>query len=253
MSNENPKHNTVFVPPKEIIKRYQVTRTTLQRWAHNGDIQYRITPNGRYLYDQEQVSRLFETGKEQEETERIRICYARVCSQKQKEDLARQFQESKQQYPDYIVYQDIGSGLNWKRPQFQKLMAQLCQGMVSDVVVMHRYGFELVEFICKQFQTQLLVHCDQEDTQHKSSEEELAKDLLSIVNVFVARNNGKRSHQNQARRNKKRKREEQNQDTSKSKNKRTKKNQGISTESLEGETVSNEKTTNQIEPIHGHL
>jgi len=87
MSNETPKYNQVFVPPKQIVSKYQITTQTLQRWAQKGDIQYRITPNGRYLYNKNQVEEIFKKGSGQEETQRISVCYARVSSTKQKEDL----------------------------------------------------------------------------------------------------------------------------------------------------------------------
>jgi len=261
MSNENSQYTQVFVTPKQIISKYQITRQTLQRWAQKGDIQYRITPNGRYLYNKNQVQEIFKTGSEQEEVERLRICYARVSSTKQKEDLQRQIEEFEKEYPGHKIYKDIGSGLNWKRTNFQRIVVEICSGLVSEIVVMHRdrlcrYGFELIELLCKQFQTKLLVHCEnEEENQHKSTEEELSQDLLSIVNIFVARNNGKRASKNKKRRDGKRKREEEKEDSSQSKinNKKSKANEGTSSKNMESEIVSNQRGEKQIESNDGNL
>ena len=54
--------------------------------------------------------------------ERIKICYCRVSSNKQKEDLERQIKYMKEKFPTYIVIQDIGSGLNYKRKGLQEII-----------------------------------------------------------------------------------------------------------------------------------
>jgi predicted site-specific integrase-resolvase len=53
-----------------------------------------------------------------------------------------------------------------------------------------RFGFELIEWLCKEFGTELLV-LDTEDT---TPETELGKDLMSIVQVYCCRWNGKRRY-----------------------------------------------------------
>jgi len=45
-----------------------------------------------------------------------KICYCRVSSKKQKEDLTRQIMFMKNNYKTYDIISDIGSGLNMKRP-----------------------------------------------------------------------------------------------------------------------------------------
>lgn len=56
-----------------------------------------------------------------------------------------------------------------------------------------RFGFELVERICRWYDTTIVVLSKTEEPQDAGHSEELQQDLLSIVNVFVARNNGRRS------------------------------------------------------------
>ena len=48
------------------------------------------------------------------------ICYCRVSSNKQKEDLKRQVEYMEKRYPDNIIIKDIGSGLNYKKKDYRK-------------------------------------------------------------------------------------------------------------------------------------
>jgi len=94
----------------------------------------------------------------------------------------------------------------------------------------------------------LLVHSgNEEENTHKSSEQELSEDLLSIVNIFVARNNGKRASKNKKRRNGKRKHEEEKEGPSESKSKKSKDNQGTSTENMESQTLPEQRTEGKTE------
>lgn len=68
-----------------------------------------------------------------------------------------------------------------------------------------KFGYELLKQISAKFQTKLLVHCKDTDS---TEEDELFKDLLSIINVFVVRNNGRYATHNKRRRNKQRKAKE---------------------------------------------
>jgi len=117
-----------------------------------------------------------------------------------------------------------------------------------------RYGFELFELMCKQFQTKLLVYSTNEDeSEHKSSEQELSEDLLSIVNIFVARNNGKRAYKNKKRRNGKKKQEEGKEHPSESKIKKPKTDQGTSPENMESETLPQQRTEGETQSDDGNL
>lgn len=46
---------------------------------------------------------------------RDKICYCRVSSKKQMDDLERQKRFFQLKYPSYELVTDIGSGLNWKK------------------------------------------------------------------------------------------------------------------------------------------
>ena len=65
--------------------------------------------------------------------------------------------------PRYKIIQDIGSGLNWRRPGFLTLLEKIYSGEVAGVAVLDkdrlcRFGFELVGWICKKHATKITVH-----------------------------------------------------------------------------------------------
>lgn len=186
-----------YLPPKKIKKMFDVTHTTLQRWAINKQIKYIITPTNRWLYSLDSLKKQF--GITENEQKRIKkYIYCRVSSSKQRKDLQRQSNRMHQLYPDHEIITDVGSGLNWKRKGFNRLLEDILSGNVEEIVVAYkdrlaRFGFEMFETVCTFKGTKIVVH--NQDTK-VCSEKELSKDLLSIINVFVARNNGKRSHQN---------------------------------------------------------
>lgn len=132
-----------------------------------------------------------------QKTEKQVICYARVSSSHQKGDLDRQIELLQETYKEAEIIFDIGSGLNFKRKGFQNLLDRIHKREVEKVVVAYkdrlcRFGFELVEWILKKSNTELVV-LNQLSSSDESGTSELAEDLLSITTVFVARNNGNRS------------------------------------------------------------
>ena len=80
------------------------------------------------------------------------------------------------------------------------------RGNVGKVVVSYRdrlcrIAFDLLEFICDQHQTELLVHNQDKEG---SDEKELLEDLMAITHVFSSRLYGKRSNKSGKRNPKKR-------------------------------------------------
>jgi len=156
--------------------------------GRTGKTEHIITPTRRYLHNIHHVDKIL--GQEQESEKRKRICYIRVSSAKQK-DLQRQVQKFREQYPEHEIIQDICSGINFQRKGFKNLVDQICGGMVLQIVVIHkdslcRFEYDLLEQVCSKFQTELLFHSANEHSE-ECHEEELFKDLLSIINVFVAK------------------------------------------------------------------
>ncbi len=78
------------------------------------------------------------------------VCYCRVSSSKQRDDLARQVAYLHGFFPEAEIIKDIGSGLNYKRKGLRTILERVVRPDKLTVVVAHRdrltrFGFELIE------------------------------------------------------------------------------------------------------------
>jgi len=190
----------MYQSAKTIQKRYEISRTCLAKWGDDGLVRIRRMDGGKRLYHSGDIDRKLGC-TEPESDEKEKIIYARVSSSKQKGDLERQVKDLKENYPNHKVYRDIGSGLNYKRKNFEALLERVMQGTIGEIVVSYRdrlcrYGFELIESICRFNGTKILVHFKHET---EGSESELSQDLMAVCNFFVAQNNGYREGKNKKR------------------------------------------------------
>lgn len=196
----------MYVSPGYIKKNYlNVSPQTLRRWSSDGLIlSMQVGDNGKYKYYLPDIVKMCKNSTStqnnniNQQTTKKKIVYARVSSSKQKEDLQRQIEFLQRNYPNHQVYSDVGSGINFKRRSLISILEFALQGNLEELVVAHRdrlcrFGFELFEWIFKETHTTLVVHSNLQN-EHKSSEQELAEDLLAIVTVFAAKNHGKRSY-----------------------------------------------------------
>lgn len=175
-----------YVPLKKAVKMTGLHPNTLRKYADRGDIpSYRI-PNGDRRFD---VSSFGQTSSV--------VCYARVSTTKQKNDLDTQAKLLAEKYPEAEVFRDIGSGLNFKRKGLKTILERAIQGDRVTVVVTYkdrlaRFGFDLIEWIVERNGGQIVV-LNQVDT---SPMQELVHDLTAIITVFSSRLHGLRSHKN---------------------------------------------------------
>lgn len=195
----------MLVAIRELSEALCIHPQTLRNLADAGTITAYKTPGGHRRFDVEEVRRqLFDLKKYETGTEKTTILYARVSSNGQKNDL--KFQKEKLELHaaakgwKYEVIEDVGSGLNYRRPGFNKMINLILEGKVERVVVNYmdrlcRFGHEMVEAVCVKHGVELVVITQTED---KSFEQELVEDLVSIVTVFSARIYGSRSHKNKA-------------------------------------------------------
>lgn len=192
------EQNDKYITSKKIRETFQVSNSSLKRWHGEGKIQAIKTVGNHRLYSQSSINKFFGV---QEEKERKYICYARVSSSKQRGDLERQVQDLEEEYPDHEIIQDVGSGINWKRKGFTKMVEQVLNGDIEEIVVTNkdrlcRIGFELVEQICKRFNTKIVVL----SKSNKEEDKDLAEDLLSIVTIFTARHHRRRGAEKKRKR-----------------------------------------------------
>lgn len=125
------------------------------------------------------------------------ICYCRVSSKKQSEDLERQINYMKQKFPCHEIIYDIASGLNYNRKGLKQIIDNAINGTINELVIAYkdrltRFGYELIEWLIKDKShgTIKILNNDEELT----PQEEIAKDIIAIMNIYVAKNNGLRKY-----------------------------------------------------------
>lgn len=197
----SPPNNKKYKPAKYFNVNFSISPSTLRRWANDGTVECIKLPGGKRLYDEQNVRSII-GAKQNVDKEKKGYIYARVSTPKQKEDLERQIEELKREYPNCEVISDIASGINFKRRGLHSILDKVNKGLVGKVICMHkdrlaRFSVDLLEYIFKINGTELVVH-------RKGDGEEptdmLAKDLLAITTVFVASHNGKRAAENKRKR-----------------------------------------------------
>ena len=199
-----PRYET-YTKVKEI---YNVSPETVRNWAKRGQIKYKCVQNATrktWLFDIDSIGEYLQsdTNKVEEDqakagTKSTRIIYIRVSSAGQSADLERQRELLTLAFPNTEIISDIGSGLNFHRPGLASLVRKICRDQVSQIIITYkdrlcRFAFELLELVCKEHGCSILVYGDGIEGIEHNDEHELKDDLLSIVNVFVASHNGKRS------------------------------------------------------------
>ena len=196
-----------YVNFRSVREKFDVCPQTLKNWALRGKINYRAIQNESrktWLYDINSIGNHIQatTGEiSSEVANNATVIYARVSSPKQKEDLQRQISLLATAYPDGEVVSDVASGLSYTRHGFTKLVERICRGEIARVVVTYRdrllrFGYELFEKMCQEHACTIVVYSHRNELPDIDCHEdikELQEDLLSIVNVFVARRNGKRA------------------------------------------------------------
>lgn len=127
-----------------------------------------------------------------------KICYCRVSSQKQKEDLERQINMMKTLYPNHRIISDIGSGLNFKRKGLNEIINLGIKNQIEELVIAYkdrlaRFGYDLIEKILKDNSRANIKILNK--TEEKTPSEELTEDIIAIMNVYVAKVNGLRKYE----------------------------------------------------------
>lgn len=170
--------------------------STLRKWEASGElIPARKTAGGTRYYA---TADLLGLGDADAPT----VCYARVSSHDQKEDLERQhamleaYCAAKGWRSEVI--KDLGSGMNYRKKGLNQLLEMILRKQMRRLVITHkdrllRFGSELVFAMCAHQQIEIvIIHKGDQP----SFEEELSKDVLEIITVFSARLYGSRSKKN---------------------------------------------------------
>ena len=183
--------------PQEFGKLIGRTTNTLQRWDREGILKAHRSPTNRRYYTHDQY--LQYRGLVAAE-QGLTIVYTRVWGVAQKPDLVNQTKALEMYCQQRAIkvdewLSDIGSGLNYKRKQFNRLMEMIELGQVRRLVIAHRdrlvrFGYDYFEAFCVRHHTTIVVL----NGEAMSPEQELVRDLIAIVTVFSARLHGLRSY-----------------------------------------------------------
>ena len=191
-----------LVGGKEASEKLGVHQRTLYQWDKKRLIKVTRTPGGKRLYD---VNKFLEENNLKQNNEelleykdeKLNICYIRVSTNGQKDDLERQREVMKHNYKDYLIIEDIGSGLNLNKKGLRKIINLAIKGKINKLVIAHkdrlvRFGYELIEDLIKEYSNGEIIVLNAKE--YKKPEDELVNDVLQIMNVYVAKMNGLRRY-----------------------------------------------------------
>lgn len=196
----NTKNITNY-KPKDFSELLGISVKTLQRWDRDGILKANRTPTNRRYYTYDQYLQF--KGIQAENDIRDTVIYARVSTMGQKEDLKnqvdflRQFCNSRGMIINRCI-EDFGSGLNYNRKKWNKLLEEVMENKVKTIVISSkdrfvRFGYDWFEKFCEKFNTKIIIV----NNETLSPNEELVQDIISILHVFSCRLYGLRKYKNQ--------------------------------------------------------
>ena len=182
----------------EAAKILGITTRTIQNYDKLGKLKVcRTEGNRRVIMREDLIKYLDDKGLIYDDTNSKRhdVIYARVSSNEQKQsgDLDRQalyLVENAKDIQNPIILKEVGSGLNDKRKQLQKLLDMISNHEVRNVYITYkdrltRFGFNYLETMFNACGTSIIVL--QDESNEKTLHDELVEDMISIIsktNIF---------------------------------------------------------------------
>ncbi len=172
----------------EVLKLLKITRPTLTKYVKNGTIKVVVQGNGRYIYDDNSVYTFLNKN-----ISRKTVIYARVSTQKQKNDLVNQVDLLKNYcFSNGIlinqIYKDIASGISFKnRKEFFEMLDYIIQGKIETVIISYkdrlsRVGFELFSHLFSKFGAKIIVIS--EVGSEKLDSKEIFEEIVSLLHSY---------------------------------------------------------------------
>jgi len=181
----------------EVSERLGITIDSLRKWERKGILKPIRTPGGHRRYSEEDIVNI--TGKKEKDSqERKTVLYCRCSTEKQRENLDRQklrlMEHAHGKKYDYIVMEEIASGVNENRRQLNRLLDMIFKNQVERVVIewkdrLARFGFSYIKKICDAFNVEIEIINHKDDALY---EQEITEDIIAIMTSYSARIYGKR-------------------------------------------------------------
>jgi len=190
--------NKTYLSIKKAANYIGVSLSTLYRWHKSGKLLPDLfTLGGHRRYS---IINLDKTFKKEEKSTKV-LCYARVSTHSQKNDLTTQIQVLNQycdthQLKNHKVISDLGSGLNYNKKGLNLLIENIVSGKIQKIIITHKdrllgFGYELIVKLCNLFKTELIIINNKENLTY---EQQFCSDICEIMTVFSSRLYGRRSH-----------------------------------------------------------
>ena len=149
--------------PKEFAELLNVSVLTLQRWDNTGKLKAYRTPTNRRYYTYEQYQKYMGIISSNKRT----VIYTRVSTSNQKDDLKnqveflRQYANAKGIIVDTVI-EYYGSGLNYNRKQWNKLIDECMTNEIGTIIITHkdrfiRFGFDWFERFLNKFGVKFII------------------------------------------------------------------------------------------------
>ena len=204
MTENNKIYDGKYVKGNKASKLLGIHQRTLYQWEEKGIIETIRTPGGHRLYNVEKFLKkliIEENDENYNEIDKmegkLNLCYVRVSTNNQKDDLERQKEMMKKKYPNHKIIEDIGSGLNLNKRGIRKIITLAIEGKINELVIAYRdrltrFGYELLEeLVIKYSQGRIKVINEKDKIE---PETELVQDVMAILNVYTAKMNGLRRY-----------------------------------------------------------
>jgi len=157
-----------YLTPSEVAEIFGMSRSGVIKWIREGKIKA-IEVNGRWRIPYSEIERLLSGGGRVKQV----ALYARVSSNKQKDDLERQLVALREWVRktlggvSVIEVKDIGSGLKEDRRGLKKLIELAKKRQIDAVVVAYkdrltRFGFEYLVELFKAYGVNVIVAFQEE-------------------------------------------------------------------------------------------
>lgn len=187
----------------EASEKLGISIGTLREWERNGQITPVRTPGHHRRYSEESLREVMGQNP-MDESGKKTVLYCRCSTEKQRENMLRQklrlMEHANEKSYDYLVMEEIASGVNENRRQLDKLMDMIIAGKVCRIVIewkdrLARFGFTYLKKFCDAFKVEIEIINHRDEQKY---EEEITEDIIAIMTSYSARIYGKRGGRTKA-------------------------------------------------------